>query len=47
MELLERGITHPQSPFIQLSKSPVDEPSSGFPKSRARMKRDARLQSLF
>jgi len=23
---------HPQSPFIQLSKSPVDEPSSRFPK---------------
>ena len=47
MEPLERAIPHPQSPFIQLSKSPVDEPSSRFPKSGAPMKRDAHLQSLF
>jgi hypothetical protein len=32
MEPLEREMPHPQSPFIQLSKSPVDEPSSRFPK---------------
>jgi len=37
---------HPQSPFIQLSKSPIDEPSSRFLK-RGPMERDARLQSLF
>jgi len=47
MEPFERAIPHPQSPFIQLSKSPVDEPSSRFPRSRAPVKRDARLQSLF
>jgi len=33
---LERAIPHPQNPFIQLSKSPVDEPSSRFPKREAR-----------
>ena len=44
---LERAIPHRQSPFIQLSKSPVDEPSSRFPKSGAPIKREARLQSLF
>jgi hypothetical protein len=43
-EPLERAIPHPQSPFIQLSKSLVDEPSSWFPKSRAPMKGNARLQ---
>jgi len=47
MESLERAIPHPQSPFIPLSKSPVDEPSSRFPKSGAPMKRDPRLQNLF
>jgi hypothetical protein len=47
MESLERAIPHPQVPFIQLSKSPVDDPSSRFPKSGATIKRDARLQSLF
>jgi hypothetical protein len=40
MEPLERAILHPKSPFIQLSKSPVNEPSSRFPKSRAPMQRD-------
>jgi len=30
-EPLERGMPHPQSPFIHFSKSPVDEPSSRFP----------------
>ena len=45
-EPLEREIPHPQSPFIQLSKSPVDEPSSSFPKSGASMKRNTRLQIL-
>jgi len=43
-EPVERAIHHPQSPFIQLSKSPVDEPSSRFPKSRTPMKKNARLQ---
>jgi hypothetical protein len=47
MEPLERAMPHPQNPFIQLSKSPVDRPSSRFPKSGAPMKRDAHLQSLF
>ena len=47
MEPLERAIPHPQTLFIQLSKSPVDECSSRFPKSGAAMNRDARLQSLF
>jgi hypothetical protein len=46
-EPLERAIPHLHSPFIQLSKSPVDKPSSRFPKSGAPMKRDARLQNLF
>jgi hypothetical protein len=32
MEPLEREMPHPQSPFIQLSKSLVDEPSSRFPR---------------
>jgi hypothetical protein len=32
MEPLERAMPHPQSPFIQLSKSLVDEPYSRFPK---------------
>jgi hypothetical protein len=32
MESLGRAIPHPQSPFIQLSKSLVDEPSSRLPK---------------
>jgi len=32
MEPLERAMPHPQSPFIQLSKSPVDDPSSRFPR---------------
>ena len=41
MQPLERAIPHSESPFIQLSKSPVDEPSSRFPKSGAPMKRDA------
>jgi len=31
-EPLEREMPHPQSPFIHLSKSPADEPSSRFPK---------------
>jgi len=31
-EPLERAMPHPQSPFIQLSKSPVDKPSSRFSK---------------
>jgi hypothetical protein len=30
MEPLEREMPYPQSPFIQLSKSLVDEPSSSF-----------------
>jgi hypothetical protein len=47
MEPLERALPHPQSPFIQLSKSPVDEPSIRFPKSEAPTKRDARLHNLF
>jgi hypothetical protein len=47
MEPVERAIPHPQSSFIQLSKSSVDEPFCRFPKSGAPMKRDARLQSLF
>jgi hypothetical protein len=46
-EILERAIPHPQSPFIQLSKSPIDEPSSRFPRSGAPIKRSAHLQSLF
>jgi hypothetical protein len=46
-EPLERAIPHPKSPFIQLSKSPVNEPSSRFPRSGAAMKRDARPQRLF
>ena len=43
---LERAIPHRQSPFIQLSKSPVDEPSSRFPKSRAPMKRNAHVDHV-
>ena len=35
-----------RAPFIRLSKSPVDKPSSRFPR-RAPMERGARLQSLF
>jgi len=31
-EPFERAMPHSQSPFIQLSKSPVDVPSSRFPK---------------
>jgi hypothetical protein len=31
-ELLQRQMLHPQSPFIQLSTSLVDEPSYRFPK---------------
>jgi hypothetical protein len=46
-EALERAIRHHQRPYIQLSKSPVDEPFSRFPKSGAPMKTDARPQSLF
>ena len=41
-----RETLHPQSPFIQLSKSPVDEPSSRFPKSRAPTKRCPSQQSF-
>jgi hypothetical protein len=32
MEPLERAVPHLQSPFIHLTKSPVDEPSYRFPK---------------
>jgi len=46
-EPLERAVPHPQSPFIQLSKSPVDDPSSRFPRIEALIKRSARLKSLF
>jgi len=31
-EPLERAMPQPQSPFVQLSKSPVDQPSLRFPK---------------
>ena len=36
----------PSAPFIQLSKSPVNEPASRFP-SGAPIEIDARLQNLF
>jgi hypothetical protein len=35
MEPLERSIPHSQNLIIQLSKSPVDEPSSRFPQKRS------------
>ena len=39
MEPLERGMPHPQNPFIQLSKSLVDEPFYRFPKRSPYKKR--------
>jgi hypothetical protein len=44
-ESLQRATLHFYSPFIYLSKSPVDEPPSMFP-NWAPIEIDARLQSL-
>jgi hypothetical protein len=46
MEPLEREMSHPQSPFIQLSKSLVDEPSSRFLKCSGKNMRVTKYQTL-
>jgi len=46
LNLFREKYSTPRASIIHLSKSPVDEPPSRFP-NRARMERDAHLQSLF